>query len=124
MKTGARTVPQRADVICCPMPTALKCFVMLAAVAIGSAQVQPGPGQNNPVAPFRIADNVYYVGASDIASYLITSPAGHFIIDAGYEQTVPLIAANVKTLGFQLTDVKILLNTQAHFDHAAGFARL
>jgi len=107
------------------MPNALKSFLMLiAAAALASPQIQPGPGENDPVAPVRIADNLYYVGASDIASYLITSPAGHFLIDAGYEQTVPLIAANVKTLGFDLKEVKTLLNTQAHFDHAAGFARL
>lgn len=79
---------------------------------------------NKPAAPFRIADNLYYVGSSDISSYLVTTPAGHFLIDAGYTSTVPIIEANIATLGFTLGDVRILLNTQAHFDHAGGFAEM
>ena len=79
---------------------------------------------NQPVEPFRIAGNVYYVGASDITSYLITDPQGHVIIDAGFVETVPMIIANVRKLGFDPADVRILLNTQAHWDHAAGFADL
>ena len=96
---------------------------MLAALTLRADQSRPA-GDNDPVDPFRIAENLYYVGAHDIASYLITSRDGHIIIDAGYEQTVPLIAAHVAALGFRLRDVRVLLNTQAHFDHAAGFARL
>jgi metallo-beta-lactamase class B len=79
---------------------------------------------NQPSEPFRIADRVYYVGSSDIASYLITTRDGHILIDAGYESTEPQIEANIAKLGFTLRDVKILLNTQAHYDHAAGFARM
>lgn len=82
---------------------------------------QPDHG-NDPAEPLKLADNLYYVGSSDIASYLITTPAGHILIDAGYESTVPIITHNVERLGFRLSDVKILLNTQAHFDHAEGFA--
>lgn len=93
------------------------------AAAILAGQSAPG-ADNRPAEPVRIADNLYFVGASDISSYLITTPAGHILIDAGYEQTVPLIEANVTKLGFKMSDVKILLNTQAHFDHAAGFARM
>src|SRR5262249_26562232 len=93
---------------------------MFFAVPVDSIQ----NGQDNqPAEPFRIADNLYFVGSSDISSYLITTAAGHILIDAGYESTVPLIEANVKKLGFKMTDIKILLNTQAHYDHAAGFAR-
>jgi metallo-beta-lactamase class B len=97
--------------------------MLAAALTLRADQSRPA-GDNDPVDPFRIAENLYYVGAQDIASYLITSRDGHIIIDAGYEQTVPLIAAHVAALGFQLRDVRVLLNTQAHFDHAAGFARL
>lgn len=79
---------------------------------------------NQPVEPFRIAENLYYVGASDIASYLITTPAGHILIDGGFVETAAQIEANVAKLGFKLTDVKILLNTHAHFDHAGGLAEL
>lgn len=79
---------------------------------------------NAPAPPFRIADNLFYVGASDISSYLIPTPAGHILIDAGYAETAPIIEANVSALGFKIQDVKILLNTQGHGDHAGGFAAL
>ncbi len=79
---------------------------------------------NQPVDPYRIADGLYFVGASDISSYLIATADGHILIDAGYETTAPQIEANLARLGFKVADIKILLNTQAHFDHAAGFARL
>lgn len=96
------------------------------AVALTASALLPAPaaGQpgNEPAAPFRIADNLYFVGSSDIGSYLITTPAGHILIDAGYESTVPIIEANIAAFGFKVQDVKILLNTQAHYDHAGGFA--
>jgi len=97
---------------------------VLAALVVLAARYPPPGADNRPVDPVRIADRVFYVGASDIASYLIATPAGHILIDAGYDETVPLIQASVATLGFKLTDVKYLLNTQAHFDHAAGLARM
>ena len=73
---------------------------------------------------FKIIGNVYYVGAAEITSFLITSPKGHILIDSGFAETVPLIKANVEKLGFKLSDIKILLNTQAHYDHAAGLNEL
>lgn len=79
---------------------------------------------NQPVEPFKIAGNLYYVGASDITSYLITTPKGHILIDGGFEETVPLIRDGIQKLGFRLEDVKILLNNHAHYDHAAGLAAL
>ncbi len=79
---------------------------------------------NQPVEPFRIAGNLYYIGASDITSFLITTPEGHILIDGGFEETVPLIRDSVKKLGFRLQDVKILLNNHAHYDHAGGLAAL
>ena len=79
---------------------------------------------NRPVEPFRITPNLYYVGASDIASYLITTPEGHIVIDGGFVETAPQIEANVEKLGFKLADVRILLNSHAHFDHAGGLAEL
>ncbi len=75
---------------------------------------------NQPFEPFKILENIYYVGASDVASYLITTNKGHILIDAGFEETVPMIEANVKKLGFDLKDVKIILNNHAHYDHAGG----
>lgn len=79
---------------------------------------------NKPVAPFRIAGNLYYVGAVEIASYLIATPEGHFLLDGGFVETAPQIEHNITELGFKLTDVKILLNSHAHCDHAGGLAEL
>jgi metallo-beta-lactamase class B len=79
---------------------------------------------NQPVEPFKIIGNIYYVGASDVTSYLITTPKGHILIDAGFEETVPQIQKNVAKLGFKLEDVKILLINHAHYDHCGGLARL
>ena len=79
---------------------------------------------NQPVTPFRIIGNLYYVGASDITSYLIATPKGLILLDSGFAETVPQVEANIKTLGFKLSDVKILLNSHAHIDHAGGLAEL
>lgn len=70
----------------------------------------------------RVVGNVYYVGSKDLACYLITTPEGHILINSGFEQTVPLIRASVESLGFKMSDVKILLASHAHSDHVAGHA--
>jgi metallo-beta-lactamase class B len=75
---------------------------------------------NEPFPAYRIIGNIYYVGAKDIASFLIVSPSGHVLVNSGYEETVPIIQAGVEKLGFRLTDIKFLLNGQAHLDHVAG----
>jgi metallo-beta-lactamase class B len=77
-----------------------------------------------PVAPFRIADNLYYVGSRDLAIFLVTTPAGNILINAGLESSPPLIRASVEKLGFRWTDTKILLNSQAHSDHVGGAAEV
>lgn len=79
---------------------------------------------NQPFPPYKVVGNVYYVGTNGISSYLITTPAGHILINSGYEETPPLIRASVEKLGFHMHDIKILLNGQAHFDHIAGQAEL
>ena len=79
---------------------------------------------NQPVEPFKIAGNIYYVGASDLTSYLITTPKGHILLDSGMLQTVPQIKANVAKLGFKIEDIKFLINSHAHYDHAGGLAEL
>ena len=79
---------------------------------------------NQPVTPFRIIGNIYYVGASDITSYLIVTPRGDILLDGGFAETAPQIEANIRTLGFRLSDVKILLNSHEHLDHAGGLAEL
>lgn len=79
---------------------------------------------NQPVKPFRIIGNVYYVGASDITSFLIATPEGHILLDSGFAETVPQIRRNIISLGFRLEDVKFLINSHAHIDHAGGLAEL
>jgi len=79
---------------------------------------------NQPVEPFRIISNIYYVGASDITSYLIATPKGHIVIDGGFPETEPMILRNVEKLGFDPHDIRIILNSHAHYDHAGGIAAL
>jgi metallo-beta-lactamase class B len=79
---------------------------------------------NEPVKPLRVIGNVYYVGAKEVSSFLITTPAGHVLLDGGFAETAPLIAENVRRLGFKLEDVKLLIGSHAHSDHAGGFAEL
>ena len=81
-------------------------------------------GGQQPAEPFRIAGNLYYVGANDVTSFLLTGPEGHVLIDGGYPGTAPMIMASIAKLGFNITDVKVLLNSHAHFDHAGGLAAL
>ena len=74
--------------------------------------------------PFRIAGNFYYVGANDVTSFLITGPEGHVLIDGGFPGTATMIMASIATLGFDIKDVKVLLNSNPHKDHAGGLAAL
>jgi metallo-beta-lactamase class B len=77
-------------------------------------------GGQEPAEPFRIAGNLYYVGANDVSAFLITGPAGHIVIDGGYPSTAPMIMASIAKLGFNIKDVKVLLNSEPHPDHAGG----
>jgi metallo-beta-lactamase class B len=79
---------------------------------------------SQPEEPFRLIGNIYYVGAKNIASYLITTPQGHILIDTGTTEMTPVITANVQTLGFTLRDIKIMLSSHAHFDHVGGHAAM
>lgn len=85
----------------------------------------PTPAEwSRPFQPFRIAGNLYYVGTYDLACYLITSKKGHILINTGLAASAELIKSNIKALGFKLTDVKILLTTQAHYDHLGAMAAI
>jgi metallo-beta-lactamase class B len=79
---------------------------------------------NRPQVPFRIFGNTYYVGPHGLSSILITSDAGHILIDGGLPESAQLIVANVRSLGFRIEDVKLILNSHVHFDHAGGIAEL
>jgi metallo-beta-lactamase class B len=93
--------------------------------AIEAAVTPPGPADwSEPFPPHRIIGNIYYVGSRGLASYLITTPAGHILINSNLKTSVPLIRENIKRLGFRFSDVKILLISHAHFDHDGGSAEV
>ena len=77
-----------------------------------------------PAEPFRIAGNFYYVGANDVSAFLITGPEGHVVLDGGYPTTAPMIMASIAKLGFDIKDVKTLLNSNPRPDQAGGLAAL
>lgn len=95
--------------------------VCLAGV-VHAQYVKAPPEWNKPVTPHRVIANIYFVGTNEISSFLITSPQGHILLDAAFDESVPMIKANVERLGFKYADIKVLLNSQAHYDHAAGLA--
>jgi len=90
----------------------------------GAALAQSPANWTAPTEPFRIADNLYYVGTAGLGSYLLTGPQGHVLVDGAMPTSAKMIEANIEKLGFKLADVKVLLNTHAHFDHSGGLAEL
>lgn len=79
---------------------------------------------NRPQKPFHVIGNIYYVGAAGVSAFLITTPKGHIVTDGALPESATMIEANIKALGFKLSDVKILLNSHAHFDHSGSLAKL
>jgi metallo-beta-lactamase class B len=102
----------------------LVAFLLVAIQSVNGQADATSREWNKPIPPFRIAGNLYYVGAIEITSYLITTPQGHFLLDGGFVETAPQIEHNIAQLGFKLSDVKYLLNSHAHYDHAGGLAEL
>jgi metallo-beta-lactamase class B len=117
----------------------LGCAAAVLVTAVGVAAQQPQPRQaqpatrpapvtignaswTTPVAPFRIVGPIHYVGTKDLAAYLITTPAGHILIDGAVPSMADAIEKSIRTLGFKPEEIKILLTTQAHFDHAGTMA--
>lgn len=79
---------------------------------------------SKPYPPFRIVGNLYYVGTDDLSCYLIVTPKGNILINTGLAASLPLIKANVETLGFKFNDIKILLTTQVHYDHMGAMSAI
>jgi metallo-beta-lactamase class B len=102
----------------------LICLLLILCTATYAQQKAEWRSWNQPVPPFHLIGNIYYVGANEITSFLITSPKGHILLDGGFAETAPQIEANIQKLGFKLRDVRVLINSQAHSDHAGGFAEL
>ena len=80
--------------------------------------------ENKVQAPFRIFGNSYYVGTHGLSSVLITSPAGHVLIDGDLPESASQIVKNIRSLGFRMEDVKLIVNSHVHFDHAGGISEL
>src|SRR5205809_2244316 len=108
-------------------------LIVVATSLVLSAQTSPlsseqraqfhGP-YSQPEEAFRLIGNIYYVGAKNIASYLIVTPQGDILVDTGTTEMTPVITANVEKLGFKLRDIKIMLSSHAHFDHIGGHAAM
>jgi len=79
---------------------------------------------NAPQEPFRVFGNTYYVGVAGLGSVLVASDKGLILLDGGLTQSAPLIDANIRKLGFRTEDVRLIVNSHAHFDHAGGIAAL
>jgi glyoxylase-like metal-dependent hydrolase (beta-lactamase superfamily II) len=98
--------------------------VILTLTLAGSAFAQQSGPNFEPFPPFHIAGNLYYVGSSGLANYLITTPEGNILINSDLEANVPMIKLSIEKLGFKFSDTKILLISHAHWDHDAGSAAI
>lgn len=100
----------------------MKWFCIAILILSTSIQGSLTESWNLPFKPFRIIGNIHYVGTNNLACFLITTPAGHILIDTALQESAPILRANIATLGFKLEDIKIILSSHAHFDHVAGHA--
>lgn len=104
----------------------------LAAVTQTPAVLRPDPPiacsscekWNAPREPFRVFGNTYYIGVTGLSSVLVASSKGLIVLDGGLPQSAPLIEANIRKRGFRIEDVRLIVNSHAHFDHAGGIAAL
>jgi len=107
-------------------------IALLASPAAIPGEVYPDPPKvcepcgpwNVPRAPFRVYGDTWYVGTDGLGAILIVAPEGHILIDGGLPQSAPLIANNIKKAGYRLEDIKFILNSHTHYDHAGGIAAL
>jgi len=100
---------------------------LLVPLALLSCTGQAGvPGSmqqwNRPFPPYRVIDDIYYVGTNEIAQFLITTPQGHILLDTGFEASVPRLRENIEALGFRYRDIKLVLTSHAHIDHVQAHA--
>jgi metallo-beta-lactamase class B len=104
------------------MRRALSCFLLVLLCSTKAIVAAVPASWTTPIPPFQIADNLYYVGSQDLASYLVVTPRGNILVNANLDSSPPQIRASVEKLGFHWSDTKILLNGQAHYDHVGGAA--
>lgn len=99
-------------------------LALLCAMLAGTATPALAGDWDAPQEPFAIYGNTYYVGPHGVSSVLITTPQGHILIDGGSPESPKQIAAHIRQLGFKVEDIKYILNSHEHFDHAGGIAEL
>ncbi|MDG2529639.1 CAU/MBL1b family subclass B3 metallo-beta-lactamase [Caulobacter endophyticus] len=100
-------------------------FALGVAVVAGGAKADDNANWTRPIKPYRVVGNIYYVGSEGLSAWLITTSEGHVLLDGGPSaQGGKLIERSIQALGFKPTDVKVLINTHAHYDHAGGLAQL
>jgi metallo-beta-lactamase class B len=114
-----------------PARAGLLAILMIALAALASGQsgapaasCDNCPEWNKPQQPFRVYGNTYYVGPRGLTSILLTSQAGHVLIDGALPESVPQVVANIRALGFRIEDVKLIVNSHVHFDHGGGISEL
>jgi metallo-beta-lactamase class B len=118
------------------MPISMKLLTPLAVATLLSAASFRSSGQNlikppimqqnwlQDYEPFRLVGNLYYVGTYDLACYLISTSAGHILINTGLPESTDMIRTHVEKLGFKFSDIKVLLATHAHYDHVGSMAAI
>jgi|CXWL01.1.fsa_nt_gi metallo-beta-lactamase class B len=92
--------------------------------AVAAQTAEQRPLWNAEMEPCRIFGPLYYVGTKELASFAIATPEGLIVLDGGLPESAPRVVASLETLGKRMDQVKILLNSHAHFDHAGGLAEL
>lgn len=95
-----------------------------AATGYTAAQCPSCAEWNAPTPPVRLFGNTYWVGTRGLGSILIASSAGHVLIDGALPESAPEIMASIRALGFRVEDVKLIVNSHDHYDHAGGLAAL
>jgi metallo-beta-lactamase class B len=106
-----------------PGAAALSCLFALAAIATAPSYAS-NPAWTQAQKPFQVYGNTYYVGTRGLSAILVTSPRGHILIDGTLPENAGQIEANVRALGFRLGDIRVILNSHAHGDHAGAIAKL
>ena len=98
-------------------------FVLTAAFVPAAARQAPRMG-SQPVEPYKVIGNIYYVGSVDVSSHIIVTKQGLILIDTGTKEMVPIVQSSIQKLGHRLSDVKIILSSHAHWDHVEGHAAM
>lgn len=123
-RAGAWSKVSRTAALAAAGLTAAALATLLAPPRLAGQADAASRSSNQPVEPFRILGNLYYVGANEVTAFLIATERGLILIDGGFVETAPQIRDNIARLGFALRDVKIILSSHAHLDHAGGLAQL